>query len=112
MAKMLRSGSRTALRAASSSWIVLNRCMSHCFDHVRNATVRSQAVGSRMDFQCRHAWIIASCVASSASARLAPAEISRTTVLLEHSWKNEAKPFSVNYRLARALHDSFRPGLG
>jgi hypothetical protein len=107
VAKMLRSGSRTVLRSALSSWIVLNRCMSHCFDQVRNATVRSQAVGSRIDFQCCHASIIASCVASSASARFAPEEISRTTVLLERSWKNEAKPFSVNYRLARAFTTPF-----
>ena len=107
MAKELRSGSRTLLRSSSSSGAVLGRCISFCFDQARNATVRSQAAGSRMDLQCFHAWIIASCVASSASARLAPAEISRTTVLPKRSWKNEAKPFSVNYQSVRAFQTPF-----
>jgi hypothetical protein len=51
----------------------------------RQATVRSHAEGLSIAPQFLRAAIIASCVASSASARLAPMAISMTTVLLYRS---------------------------
>jgi hypothetical protein len=80
--------------------------------YLRIATLRTHAAGSLMEFRFLQARTIASCVASSASARLAPIVISSTTVLPNRSRKNEGKPSSVNYWKMRALLSPFARVLG
>ena len=95
--KMLRLGSAVLSGTGSLNGAVCGRALT-ILQYARTATVRTQASGLSMDSHLCHARIIASCVASSASARLAPIVISRTTVLPNRSRKNETKPLSVNYR--------------
>jgi hypothetical protein len=69
--------------------------MRASFQYVRTATVRTQASGSWMVSHCLHAKTMASRVASSASALLALVAMSRATVLLNRSRRNESKSLPV-----------------